>query len=729
MAERFTMTWLHRAVAVVAASLLVPSAAGLCAEWSAVTTTDGRRIVGTVTRTAKGMVVADGLRDVHVADAIVVRTEPVAAPPAPPTYELNRELVDGKKKGRIDPVVRNFDRGPPDAAGVAAVSLVDPKLGPLSFRMAVTRLTPTTYRLEGIEYRMLLEYPIASAGPFAARHAMESARPESVERTMHAARFLRMLGALEPARELLAWAERAAPDHRDVVEERRQQEAEPWQRTLAELRRLALSDRGQQARAAAEKMAIPATLEAVDPELHAALRQLVGDIRDEARVVAEVRAKLPHGLPADGTEPSGPQARRLARILALEPAVADDPTVVPLLAQEWVDAFPDPGPDAASLRDAVALATETANFFHAGESAAAPALAARYTESRLPLAVKVAIIRHARRFEPPPAAPAWEKIEYKHPRSKRAYHYFMQLPSSYRADTPAPVLVCLHGQVTEASVMNRYWGPTAERYGLVLVSPEYVYGREFGYQASQEEHEAVLGAVWHAAGGLNLDMDRVYLQGHSQGGHACWDIGGCHAGTFAGVLPILGAAREAARLANYRDTAVYAIDGSEDGGAPRINREAFQVMAELGVDATYVEYPGRGHEAFSEEYPAASHWMLAHVRSRRPRSLTLAASLPCGCRRRWLQVAPVKQAAGPPPVVRAAIEENRVTVEGAALRGLQLHLTSEVVDFGRPVEVVVNGHQAPPVRLEPDWKLALTTCLETRDRCDVPLARLPVGPR
>ena len=717
-----------RGTACVVAWLLVASPVGRCDEWLAVSTADGRRLVGKATRSDAGVVLQDGLRDVHVAAAIVTRTEPAAMPPGLPTFELNQDLVRGPKRGRIDPVVREFTLGPPDEAGVASVSLVDPKLGPLSFRMAVTRLTPVVYRLEGVEYEIVLEYQTVNLGRFAALHVAAATRPDSAESLLSAARFLRMLGDLEASRRMMDRLERLAPADPAVAEERGLQETEPWRRTLAELRRLVISGRADQARAAAERLAIPATLATAAPDVDAGLRELVEACRREAEAVATVRRRLPDTLPAAAAEPTGPQALRLARLIATDAAaVLDDPDARSLAAQAWVDAFPAPGPAADELREAITVAAATADFFLQDEAGPAPALAKRYAESRLPLAVKVAILRHARRF-PRPAAAAWEKIAYKHPRSGRAFHYFVQVPTAYRPDTPAPVLVTLHGQVSDASVMKRYWGDTAERYGFVLVSPEYVYGRESGYKASREEHEAVLGAVWHAAGGLNLDMDRVYLQGHSQGGHACWDIGGCHAGAFAAVLPIIGVPQDPRLLANYLDTAVYAIDGSEDGAAPRMNREAFQMLAGLGADATYVEYPGRGHEAFGEEYAAAATWMLAHVRRCGPARLTLAPSHACDCGRRWLQIKPAGRP-GRQPVVRAACDGNRITVDAAGLGGLQLLLSSDLVDFSRPVEVVVNGRAAAQVRLEPDWKLAITTCLETRDRCDVPLARLPVALR
>ena len=47
--------------------------------------------------------------------------------------------------------------------------------------------------------------------------------------------------------------------------------------------------------------------------------------------------------------------------------------------------------------------------------------------------------------------------------------------------------------------MYRIVGGLAERLGAILVSPEYIYGRKWGYKASAEEHHAVADVLSDAA--------------------------------------------------------------------------------------------------------------------------------------------------------------------------------------------------------------------------------------
>ena len=391
---------------------------------------------------------------------------------------------------------------------------------------------------------------------------------------------------------------------------------------------------------------------------------------------------------------------------------------------------PDLSPQMRQAADELARATGA--FFAGRRVDAAPALAKQYTDSPLPMAVKVAILREAPapRAGPPPAN---GRIGYRHHETGEQFHYFLTLPPNYDPNRPTPAMICLHGMSSKAGVMSRFWGRAAAANGLILIDPEYVYGRPKGYLYTEQEHHAVLGALWDAAGRCNIDADRVFLQGHSQGGHACWDIGAAHAGRFAGVIPVIGAPIFTNQLPNYADTALYAVDGSLDMNAPRMNQQALRMLAGLGCDATYVEYVGRGHEGFLEENARIARWILAHRRPAAPKRVNLIALRPCDFRRRWVEVQAaigplgLRKVGGvllvspPPPAatVSASIRNNVFVVRTRNVARMRLLLPPELIDFSRKVGVQLNGRYTPTHTVKPDWRFALEDAFTRRDRRDV----------
>ncbi len=125
-----------------------------------------------------------------------------------------------------------------------------------------------------------------------------------------------------------------------------------------------------------------------------------------------------------------------------------------------------------------------------------------------------------------------------------------------------------------------------------------------------------------------IDDNRVYLVGHSMGGHGAWHIGTTHADQFAAVVPSAGWAsfqlyipwflrsdemfadpdlkriidacnspdRTELLLPNLRNTPVLAVHGSEDDNVPPTHARLLTGMLErMGYQAAYWEEPGQGH--------------------------------------------------------------------------------------------------------------------------------------
>jgi len=68
----------------------------------------------------------------------------------------------------------------------------------------------------------------------------------------------------------------------------------------------------------------------------------------------------------------------------------------------------------------------------------------------------------------------------------------------------------------------------ATRHRLHLIAPPMDPRASGQYEFSAREHAAVLQPLRDACKRFSIDVDRVFLTGHSMGGTAAWDIGLSH---------------------------------------------------------------------------------------------------------------------------------------------------------------------------------------------------------
>jgi pimeloyl-ACP methyl ester carboxylesterase len=188
------------------------------------------------------------------------------------------------------------------------------------------------------------------------------------------------------------------------------------------------------------------------------------------------------------------------------------------------------------------------------------------------------------------------------------------------AAPPEPGLfLTLHGAGVEASGQAAVYAPKHDGH---IVAP--TNRRPFGFDWEDWGRIDALEVLELASELLDIDRQRVYLTGHSMGGHGTWQVGAIHPDRFAALGPSAGwvsvwsyagaeraedqspvaerirrAALASDTLAlanNYRQLGVYVLHGEKDDNVPveqaRIMRK---VLAEFHPDFTYFEQPGAGH--------------------------------------------------------------------------------------------------------------------------------------
>ncbi len=192
-------------------------------------------------------------------------------------------------------------------------------------------------------------------------------------------------------------------------------------------------------------------------------------------------------------------------------------------------------------------------------------------------------------------------------------------PSSLNDPPPAIVLSC-HGAAVQAIGQSRAYS-TKRWFHLVAPTNRRPYGydwEDFGRMDAMEVLEIARKMLVH-------DPSRIYLTGHSMGGHGAWHLAVTYPDLFAAVGPSAGwlsrssyggrqpettdesdmesllsrsqkSGDTVALAANLKHEGVYILHGEKDDNVPVAQaRKMVEVLGGFHHDWVYHEEPGKGH--------------------------------------------------------------------------------------------------------------------------------------
>lgn len=196
--------------------------------------------------------------------------------------------------------------------------------------------------------------------------------------------------------------------------------------------------------------------------------------------------------------------------------------------------------------------------------------------------------------------------------------YYGFLPASGEPG-PKALFLSLHGASVEA--INQSGSYPALSWGH-LVAP--TNRRPFGFSWEDWGRRDALEVLDIASRRLEIDADRVYLTGHSMGGHGAWHLATLHPDRFAAVGPSAGwisiwsyrqnppaaaadpltalvergtlPSRTLTMAPNLAGLGVYVLHGADDDNVPPEQaRLMLERLATFHDDFVYHEQPGAGH--------------------------------------------------------------------------------------------------------------------------------------
>jgi len=196
--------------------------------------------------------------------------------------------------------------------------------------------------------------------------------------------------------------------------------------------------------------------------------------------------------------------------------------------------------------------------------------------------------------------------------------YYGYLPAT-GAPGPKALFLSLHGAAVEAINQSGSYAPL--NWGHVVAPTNR---RPFGFSWEDWGRLDALEVLDLALAQLDIDEDRVYLTGHSMGGHGSWQLATLYPDRFAAVGPSAGwitiwsyrrqppagpasalttliergtlCSRTLELAPNLAELGVYVLHGAEDDNVPPAQaRLMLRRLSEFHHDFVYHEEPGVGH--------------------------------------------------------------------------------------------------------------------------------------
>jgi predicted peptidase len=203
--------------------------------------------------------------------------------------------------------------------------------------------------------------------------------------------------------------------------------------------------------------------------------------------------------------------------------------------------------------------------------------------------------------------------------------YRLLKPLDANAEQAYPLVLFLHGagergddNVRQVIHGGRNFSDETlrRRHPAYIVAPQCPtdksWGRSRRGDPAQAEANAQAPLVIELLDSLQkefkIDASRIYGTGLSMGGFGTWDILRRKPELLAAAVPICGGG-DPASAASFASTPIWVFHGDADNAVPVAQSRAMvEALREAGGRPIYTEYPGVGHDSWTQTYDNRLVW-------------------------------------------------------------------------------------------------------------------------
>ncbi|MEN8151005.1 MAG: prolyl oligopeptidase family serine peptidase [Planctomycetota bacterium] len=290
------------------------------------------------------------------------------------------------------------------------------------------------------------------------------------------------------------------------------------------------------------------------------------------------------------------------------------------------------------------------------------------------------------------------------------------------------LFLSLHGASVRAWNQANAYAPKRDAF---VVAP--TNRRPYGFDWQDWGRADAIEALDYALANLPVDPTRVYLTGHSMGGHGTWYVGALHAGRFAAIAPSAGwssffhygggltrdlgdaAALDAfeatqtesdteAFLTNLTRTPIYVLHGEKDDNVPVSEaKRMLKALSGFHREHVYHEQPGAGHWWGDEcvDWIPLFEFCRKHRRVEHPLEFTFSTFNPAvASKYAWVTIFSQLES-GKLSTVKVAADPREATVDITTENVALLDVDFSGVVPARTVTVTIDGQEMELLSREP----------------------------
>lgn len=192
---------------------------------------------------------------------------------------------------------------------------------------------------------------------------------------------------------------------------------------------------------------------------------------------------------------------------------------------------------------------------------------------------------------------------------------WMYVPETRSPETPAPLVVALHGGSGRGRAFLWSWLKAARSRGAIVVAPTSV-GPTWAIQGEDRDTPRLAEIVAFVRSKWAIDPARILMTGMSDGGTFTWTSGLEGSSPFTHLAPVAAAFHpmlaQTADAERLKGLPIHIIHGERDWMFPvDMAREAKQHFTAAGAKVTYVEPQDLSHTYGADLSTIIADWLLA----------------------------------------------------------------------------------------------------------------------